>query len=78
MASSEFLKTRRKIIKASAASMIIPSAAFAAGDEATPQQRYGILGQQAPELEVKTWIDGKGKPSSFKLADHNCWCTEYN
>ncbi|MEH6457918.1 MAG: hypothetical protein V7749_16440, partial [Cocleimonas sp.] len=30
---------------------------------------YGILGRQAPELEVKTWIDGKGNASSFKMAN---------
>ncbi len=24
--------------------------------------QYGILGRQAPELELNTWIDGNGKP----------------
>jgi thiol-disulfide isomerase/thioredoxin len=66
---SKFSNTRRKIIKASASSLILPTASFAAG-EARQQHKYGILGQKAPELEVPTWIDGKGKPTSFKLADH--------
>lgn len=66
--------TRRKIIKASAASFIFPSATYAAGEgEAKAPRRthrYGILGQRAPELEVKKWIDGKGKEASFKMSDH--------
>lgn len=79
MSKSVFSSKRRKIIKASAASLIFPTAAFATG-ESRQQHRYGILGQKAPELQVKTWIDGKGKPTSFKLADHKgkfvymkCW-----
>ena len=32
---------------------------------------YGIVGKNAPELEVDYWIDEDGKPtSSFKLADN--------
>jgi thiol-disulfide isomerase/thioredoxin len=31
---------------------------------------YGITGQPAPELHVDYWIDDKGDPTSFKLADH--------
>jgi len=81
MSQSHFTNTRRKIIKASAASLLLPSAAFAAGEgEAKRTNRYGILGHKAPELEVKTWIDGKGNSTSFKLADHKgkfvymkCW-----
>ena len=79
MNKSAFSNTRRKIIKASAASLILPTAAFAAG-EARQTHKYGILGQKAPELQVKTWIDGKGNPTSFNLADHKgkfvymkCW-----
>lgn len=69
MSKSCFSPTRRKIIKASAASLILPTATFAQ-DDARQTHRYGILGQQAPELEVKTWIDGKGNSTSFNLADH--------
>jgi hypothetical protein len=29
---------------------------------ASASTQYGILGQQAPELELNTWIDGNGKP----------------
>lgn len=63
-----FSNTRRKLIKASAASLLLPVTTFAATE--MKKHNYGIVGQQAPELEVSTWIDGKGKPSSFKLAEH--------
>ena len=29
---------------------------------ALANSQYGILGRQAPELELNTWIDGNGKP----------------
>jgi len=33
--------------------------------------QYGILGRQAPELELNTWIDGSGKPMDpVKLGDY--------
>jgi hypothetical protein len=33
--------------------------------------QYGILGRQAPELELDTWIDGNGKPMDpVKLLDY--------
>ncbi len=31
---------------------------------------YGIVGQQAPELDLDYWIDKNGKPTNFKLIDH--------
>ncbi len=35
------------------------------------QQRYGILGQQAPELTVDQWIDADGNASEpYRLSDH--------
>ncbi|MGE0559406.1 MAG: TlpA family protein disulfide reductase [Burkholderiales bacterium] len=37
--------------------------------QAAPRNR-GIVGQQAPELEVDSWIDPDGRPGSFRLADH--------
>lgn len=33
-------------------------------------ERYGIVGQQAPELKVGYWIDAKGDKTQFRLADH--------
>ena len=34
-------------------------------------RHYGILGRQAPELNLTTWIDGNGKPMDpVKLKDH--------
>lgn len=67
MNKSDFSNTKRNLIKASAAALLLPTASFAAGEKKRPD--YGILGRQAPELEVKTWIDGKGNTSSFKMAD---------
>jgi len=33
--------------------------------------QYGILGQQAPELNLNTWIDGAGNPMDpIKLRDY--------
>jgi hypothetical protein len=33
--------------------------------------QFGILGQEAPELELNSWIDGNGKPMDpVKLKDY--------
>jgi hypothetical protein len=38
---------------------------------ASANTQYGILGLQAPELELNTWIDGDGKPMDpIKLRDY--------
>ena len=38
---------------------------------ASAKSHYGILDQQAPELDLDNWIDGDGKVSDpFRLADH--------
>ena len=38
---------------------------------ASANTQYGILGQQAPGLELDTWIDGNGKPMDpVKLTDY--------
>ncbi len=31
----------------------------------------GIVGQQAPELDINFWIDAEGNPTDFKLAQHD-------
>ena len=61
---NQFFKNRRTFIKSSAASLLLPSALFAA------KHNYGIVNQQAPELEISQWIDPQGKPTTFKLSDH--------
>ena len=33
------------------------------------QDRYGIVGRHAPELEVGYWIDGNGDPGSFSISE---------
>ena len=38
---------------------------------ASADMQYGILGRQAPELNLTTWIDGNGKPMDpVKLKDY--------
>ena len=38
---------------------------------ASAAAQYGILGRQAPELNLTTWIDGDGKPMDpVKLKDY--------
>ena len=38
---------------------------------AAASSQWGILGQQAPELELNTWIDENGKPTDpVKLEDY--------
>ena len=39
--------------------------------QAFASTQYGILGRQAPEIELDTWIDGNGKPMApVKLSDY--------
>ena len=69
MDNSKFSYARRKLLKSSAATaLLLPTIGLAMNEQKKPN--FGILGQQAPELEVTTWIDGKGNETSFKLADH--------
>jgi thiol-disulfide isomerase/thioredoxin len=37
---------------------------------AMAQSKYGIEGQQAPELNISYWIDADGQPSKFDLASN--------
>ena len=63
----KFSQERRKVIKAGAATataLLLPATAKAA------KHQYGIAGKEAPELAITDWIDGAGKTTSFKLADH--------
>lgn len=65
---TEICQNRRQILKASAASaaaILLPATAFAA-----KKHDYGIVGRVAPELEISDWINGDGKATSFKLAEH--------
>lgn len=61
--------TRRQILKSSllalgALTTTRTTRAIAASN------KYGIVGQRAPELKVDYWIDEHGKKTEFKLADH--------
>lgn len=62
-----FNQQRRNVLKtgaASATALLLPATLNAA------KHQYGIAGKVAPELGITDWIDGDGKPTSFKLADH--------
>lgn len=61
---TNFFQRRRSLIAATAAlpGTLLPFAAPIAADN-----DRGITGQQAPELNVKYWLDGSGQPSSFNL-----------
>ena len=38
---------------------------------ALARSQLGILGQQAPEIDLNNWIDGDGNPmASIRLSDH--------
>lgn len=54
---------RRTFLLAGAATLLLPKMALSS------TERYGIVGQAAPELKVSEWIDGEGKPTSFKLSE---------
>ncbi len=62
------LNSRRTFLLGSAAVLAVPMLAPKVAQAAS--NGYGIVGRQAPELKVSQWIDGKGKPTTFKLSDH--------
>jgi len=39
------------------------------GTGVAQESKYGILGYEAPELDIDYWIDADGKPSSFSIAE---------
>ena len=58
------------ILLSGVSSMLDPHAMFGI-QTASASTQYGILGRQAPELELNTWIDGNGKPMDpVKLKDY--------
>ena len=54
-------------LKAGLATALLPASIYSAN---AASNRYGIIGQPAPELEIADWIDPQGKSTSFNLADH--------
>jgi thiol-disulfide isomerase/thioredoxin len=65
----QFSNKRRNFLLASGAVVLAPEI-LALNTAQAASNGYGIVGKQAPELKVGEWIDGKGKPTSFKLSDH--------
>lgn len=67
------MMTRRQLLK----SGLLGLAGLSLTQPTQAQQashRYGIVGRTAAELDIDYWIDKDGKPTSFKLADHeNKW-----
>ena len=64
MKNKNFSNKRRTFLLASATTLLAPKIVQGKSN------KYGIEGQIAPELKVSQWIDGKGKPTTFTLADH--------
>jgi len=66
--SSKIDTTRRQLLLAGsalAATSGLPlSTALAQSDD-----RYGIRGRRAPELEIDYWINGSGEPTQFSIAE---------
>ncbi len=52
-------------MKASASTLLLPSLILSAAPN-----KYGILGQKAPELKLSNWIDKDGQTGSFSLSEH--------
>ena len=69
MTNNNHSNKRRNFLFGSAAAVLAPEMLVPQIAEAAPN-RYGIVGNQAPKLKVSQWIDGKGKPTTFKLSDH--------
>ena len=59
---------RRQLIQSIFTLCGLPALAFSSGSYA--QSSRGIVGQQAPELDVDFWIDAQGNPTNFELAQH--------
>ncbi len=62
---------RRNVIKKSAGLMGLAalSGSVLSGPARAQENKYGIEGYEAPELDIDYWIDGDGKPSSFSIAE---------
>lgn len=59
------------LILLSGVSSVLDSHPMLGLQPALANSQYGILGRQAPELELNTWIDGNGKPMDpIKLGDY--------
>lgn len=55
---------RRKLI---AAGIAVPSLLLPLASANAAEDERGIVGSQAPELDVESWIDAEGKPAQFSL-----------
>jgi len=69
MNNKNYSNKRRHFLLGSAAAVLVPKMLAPKMAQAASND-YGIVGRLAPELEVSQWIDGKGKPTTFKLSDH--------
>ncbi len=68
MKSSAFTQRRRLV----GAGLVLPLTGILRTKPAYAQnQGYGVVGQNAPELDVRYWIDGEGKPTQFSLREHH-------
>lgn len=58
---------RRKILQLGAVTTL--SALAPVGFAQSSNDRYGILGQQAPKVSASYWIDAEGQPTTFDMSE---------
>ncbi len=63
------LISRRKLLAVGAATIPALTTLTPGVTSAQSQPRFGIDGQDAPELDIGYWIDGDGKPASFSVKE---------
>ena len=61
---------RRQLLQSLMCLCGVPAMALSSIGHAAQSDR-GIVGKQAPELDIDYWIDAQGNSTDFKLAQHN-------
>ena len=69
--NNKFDPSRRNILTKSAglAGLAALSGTGMSGVASAQEEKYGIRGYEAPELDIDYWIDGDGKPASFSIEE---------
>lgn len=63
---ADFQPNRRRFLQQSLLSLPVLSALSWSGEA---QNRYGIVGQQAPDIYASHWIDGDGQVTNFSISE---------
>ncbi len=64
---TKYMLSRRRMLALGAATIPALAALRPEVSDAQSQPRFGIGGQDAPELDINYWIDGDGKPANFSV-----------